>query len=57
MVVNYQSSVFALMLIQNVTQRTVRKYGNQKLGLVWTKKGLGRDEKDTASFQFYVYHT
>lgn len=41
---------------QDVTQRTVRKYGNQKLGLVRTKKGLKRDEKDTDSFQSYAYH-
>ena len=41
---------------QDVAQRTVRKYGNQKLGLVRTKKGLRRDEKDTDSFQSYAYH-
>ena len=48
MVENYQLSIFfSHACFHDIAQRTVRKYGNQKLRIVWTKKGLRRDKRKT----------
>ena len=48
MVENYHLSIFfSHACFHDITRRTVRKYGNQKLRVVWTKKGLRRDKRKT----------
>ena len=47
-VVNYQLTVFfSHACFYDTTRRTVRKYRNQKLRVLWTKKGLRRDKRKT----------
>ena len=48
MVENYHLSIFfSHACFHDITRRTERKYGNQKLRVVWTKKGLRRDKRKT----------
>ena len=57
MVVNYQSSVFALMHVPKCYSTNCSQIWKPKVGAGVDEKGLGRDEKDTDSFQLYGYHT